>query len=86
MKKDYCKDFIILLCVIGIIGCIVAITKLDSRLDNVENINMNNKAVILHLKLLVYLIVSLSWFVCVPRSSLLARNTQNAQNNKLYWL
>lgn len=36
MKKDYCKDFIILLCVIGIIGCIVAITKLDSRLDNVE--------------------------------------------------
>lgn len=36
MKKDYCKDFIILLCVIGIIGCIVAITKLDSRLDNIE--------------------------------------------------
>lgn len=37
MKKDYCKDFIILLCIIGVIGCIVAITKLDSRLDNVEN-------------------------------------------------
>lgn len=37
MKKDYCKDFIILLCIIGIIGCVVAITKLDSRLDNVEN-------------------------------------------------
>ena len=36
MKKDYCKDFIILLCIIGIIGCVVAITKLDSRLDNVE--------------------------------------------------
>lgn len=37
MKKDYCKDFIILLCIIGIIGCVVAINKLDSRLDNVEN-------------------------------------------------
>ena len=37
MKKDYCKDFIILLCIIGIIGCVVAITKLDSRLDNVED-------------------------------------------------
>lgn len=37
MKKDYCKDFIILLCIIGIIGCVVAITKLDSRLDNVES-------------------------------------------------
>lgn len=37
MKKDFCKDFIILLCIIGIIGCVVAITKLDSRLDNVEN-------------------------------------------------
>lgn len=37
MKKDYCKDFIILLCIIGIIGCVVAITKLYSRLDNVEN-------------------------------------------------
>ena len=37
MKKDYCKDFIILLCIIGVIGCVVAITKLDSRLDNVEN-------------------------------------------------
>ena len=37
MKKDYCKDFIILLCIIGIIGCVVAIAKLDSRLDNVEN-------------------------------------------------
>lgn len=36
MKKDYCKDFIILLCIIGIIVCVVAITKLDSRLDNVE--------------------------------------------------
>lgn len=36
MKKDYCKDFIILLCIIGIICCVVAITKLDSRLDNVE--------------------------------------------------
>ena len=35
MKKDYCKDFIILLCIIGVIGCVVAITKLDSRLDNV---------------------------------------------------
>lgn len=37
MKKDFCKDFIILLCIIGIIGCVVAITKLDSCLDNVEN-------------------------------------------------
>ncbi len=37
MKKDYCKDFIILLCIIGIIGCVVAITNLDSRLDNVED-------------------------------------------------
>lgn len=37
MKKDYCKDFIILLCIICIIGCVVAITKLDSRLDNVED-------------------------------------------------
>ena len=37
MKKDYCKDFIILLCIIGIIVCVVAITKLDSRLDNVED-------------------------------------------------
>ena len=37
MKKDYCKDFIILLCIVGIIGCVVAITILDSRLDNVEN-------------------------------------------------
>lgn len=37
MKKNYCKDFIILLCIVGIIGCVVAITKLDSRLDNVEN-------------------------------------------------
>lgn len=37
MKKDYCKDFIILLCIIGIIGCVVAITKLDFRLDNVED-------------------------------------------------
>lgn len=37
MKKDYCKDFIILLCIIGIIGCVVAITKLDSRFDNVED-------------------------------------------------
>lgn len=37
MKKNYCKDFIILLCIIGIIGCVVAITKLDSRLDNVED-------------------------------------------------
>lgn len=37
MKKDYYKDFIILLCIIGIIGCVVAITKLDSRLDNVED-------------------------------------------------
>ena len=36
MKKDYCKDFIILLCIIGVIGCVVAISKLDSRLDNVE--------------------------------------------------
>lgn len=36
-EKDYCKDFIILLCIIGIIGCVVAITKLDSRLDNVED-------------------------------------------------
>lgn len=36
MKKDYCKDFIILLCIIGIIVCVVAITKLDSRLDNVD--------------------------------------------------
>lgn len=25
------------MCIVGIIGCVVAITKLDSRLDNVEN-------------------------------------------------
>lgn len=25
------------MCIIGIIGCVVAINKLDSRLDNVEN-------------------------------------------------
>lgn len=37
MKKDYCKDFIILLCIIGIIGCVVAIDKLNTRLEKVEN-------------------------------------------------
>lgn len=37
MKKDYCKDFIIFLCVIGIIGCVVAIDKLNTRLEKVEN-------------------------------------------------
>lgn len=45
MKKDYCKDFIILLCIIGIIGCVVAITKLDSRLDNVENYQYEQQGV-----------------------------------------
>lgn len=37
MKKDYCKDFIIILCIFGIIGCVVAIDKLNTRLEKVEN-------------------------------------------------
>lgn len=46
MKKDYCKDFIILLCIIGIIGCVVAITKLDSRLDNVEDYQYEQQGIL----------------------------------------
>lgn len=37
MKKDYCKDFIILLCVVGLIGCFYLISKLNSRVTELEN-------------------------------------------------
>ena len=36
MKKDYCKDFIIFLCLIGLIVCIYSIYQLNSRVSELE--------------------------------------------------
>lgn len=37
MKKDYCKDFIILLCVIGLVVCLYSIYQLNSRVTELES-------------------------------------------------
>lgn len=42
MKKDYCKDFIILLCVIGLIGCLYSIYHLNDRISKLEEYQAEN--------------------------------------------
>ena len=36
MKKDYCKDFIIFLCVVGLVGCLYSIYQLNDRISKLE--------------------------------------------------
>ena len=42
MKKDYCKDFIIFLCVVGLVGCIFSIYHLNDRISKLEEYQAEN--------------------------------------------
>lgn len=44
MKKDYCKDFIIFLCVIGLIVCIYSIYQLNSRVTELEEYHTESES------------------------------------------
>ena len=44
MKKDYCKDFIILLCVIGLIVCIYSIFQLNARVSELEKYHTESES------------------------------------------
>lgn len=42
MKKDYCKDFIIFLCVVGLVGCLYSIYHLNERISKLEEYQAEN--------------------------------------------
>lgn len=44
MKKDYCKDFIIFLCVIGLVVCIYSIYRLNSRVTELESYHVETES------------------------------------------
>ena len=44
MKKDYCKDFIIFLCVVGLVGCLYSIYQLNDRISKLEEYQVENSA------------------------------------------
>ena len=42
MKKDYCKGFIIFLCVVGFVGCLYSIYHLNDRISKLEEYQAEN--------------------------------------------
>lgn len=88
MKKDYCKDFIIFLCVVGLVGCLYSIYQLNDRISKLEEYQVENSAS-RETDEIVRFLDSEPQIICVcaSRSGLPARSAhKNAQNNKLHWL